>query len=854
MQGLMMSFAPISQTPPPQWSADAAPPPRGVNYVYDELGRLVTAVDPAGEIARYNYDAVGNMTSIVRETPPAAGIVDFNPRGGIVGTQVTILGGGFSTNPGQDSVTFNGIAAQIVSTQQTQLVARVPPGALTGPIVVTTPTGSHTSDVPFRLPPPPPNISGFTPKVAAGGATLQVSGSGFRPTVFENSASFGGALADVATASTTSLTLTLPTTATTSGKISVTTPYGTATSADDLYVPPAPLGPVDVDFTGRVAPNSTTRVTVGVPEKVGMILFDGVQGQRVTLNVTEVTIRTADVRILKPDGTTLTSRAVGTDGHFFDTMTLPATGTYTILVDPRDQDTGSLTLTLAAIPADTTGTIIAGGPPATLTITTPGQNGQRTFDGAVGQRVTLNVTEVTIRTADVRILKPDGTTLTSRAVGTDGHFFDTMTLPATGTYTILVDPRDQHTGSLTLTLATIPADTTGTALIEQSGERRDHEPRPPDRQEQVALSVDSPGSADRAATALTGMVLRLDGTPLRNVTLRVEDRFDSTDSAGNFRLTELPSGHQELIIDGSTANESGHHYGRFEAGVDITAGHTTVLPFTIWMPELDTAHEVTIPSPTTEEVVITTPEIPGLEVHLPAGTVIRDENGHVVTRLGITAIPVDRPPFPLPMLGVEVPIYFTVQPGGAYVYPRARIVYPNYTQLPGGQRVEFLNYDPKQRGWYVYGPGRVTGDGRQVVPDAGVAVYRFTGAMFNGGNLPPSEGPPAGGCALSGDPVDCASGLFLRNDTDLYLPDVIPISLTRTYRPNDDRSRAFGIGQPCPTTCSCGRSSSTRRSISSCPTAAGSITCAPQRGPAIPTPSSSTPPLPPSFTSPASTG
>jgi RHS repeat-associated protein len=45
-----------------------------------------------------------------------------------------------------------------------------------------------------------------------------------------------------------------------------------------------------------------------------------------------------------------------------------------------------------------------------------------------------------------------------------------------------------------------------------------------------------------------------------------------------------------------------------------------------------------------------------------------------------------------------------------------------------------------------------------------------------------------------GDPVDLATGLFVYEKTDVVLPDVIPIALTRTYRPNDDTSRAFRIG------------------------------------------------------------
>jgi len=32
-----------------------------VQYVYDALGRLTQVIDPSGNVATYNYDAVGNL-------------------------------------------------------------------------------------------------------------------------------------------------------------------------------------------------------------------------------------------------------------------------------------------------------------------------------------------------------------------------------------------------------------------------------------------------------------------------------------------------------------------------------------------------------------------------------------------------------------------------------------------------------------------------------------------------------------------------------------------------------------------------------------------------------------------------
>jgi RHS repeat-associated protein len=302
-------------------------------------------------------------------------------------------------------------------------------------------------------------------------------------------------------------------------------------------------------------------------------------------------------------------------------------------------------------------------------------------------------------------------------------------------------------------------------------------------------------------TALAGQALRLNGSPLKGVTLEIGGQKATTDGTGRFLLQNLTAGHQALLIDGRTANTSQQTYGIYEVGVDLVAGQTTALNYTIWMTRLDTAHAVTIPSPTTAEMVVTTPLLPGLALHLPANTVIRDHNGSVVTKISITPIPIDQPPFPLPP-GLNVPIYFTIQPGDAYIdvssaswTKGARLFYPNSHNAKPGTLFNFWNYDAEQKGWYVYGQGQVSSDGSQIVPDPGVEIYEFTGAMVGQPSAAPAQGPT---CVIppckTADPVDLSTGLFVYNKTDLTLTDVIPLTLQRTYRTNDSQSRPFGIG------------------------------------------------------------
>jgi RHS repeat-associated protein len=308
-----------------------------------------------------------------------------------------------------------------------------------------------------------------------------------------------------------------------------------------------------------------------------------------------------------------------------------------------------------------------------------------------------------------------------------------------------------------------------------------------------------PLEAEPGVTALAGQALKLNGDPLPRVTLQIAGVSARTDDTGRFLLEEVSSGHQVMLLDGRTANTPPKTYGIFEIGVDLIEGQTNVLPFTIWMPQLDMANAASIPSPTYSEVVVTTPTIPGLEVHIPPATIIRDIDGNVVTTLSITPIPLDRGPMPGPS-GTELPLLFTLQPGGSIVEtsdgtlsPGISLIFPNAFGASPGTRIDFWRPDPTV-GWLVYGQGTVTENGQQIMPDPGVAIHVLTCASIGNPTTAPSTGKEEGDADDDGEPVDLSTGLFVMQKTDLFLPDILPITLTRTYRQNDTRSRPFGIG------------------------------------------------------------
>ncbi|MGH7313496.1 MAG: IPT/TIG domain-containing protein [Candidatus Rokuibacteriota bacterium] len=126
-----------------------------IQYVYDDLNRLIAVVDQQGNVGFYTYDPVGNILKIERfdaaAIPGAVGITLVSPNSGKPGTVVQIFGKGFSATPAQNSVTFNGTPAAVTASAPNRIVTAVPNGATTGPIVLTTPLGSATSPTPFTV-------------------------------------------------------------------------------------------------------------------------------------------------------------------------------------------------------------------------------------------------------------------------------------------------------------------------------------------------------------------------------------------------------------------------------------------------------------------------------------------------------------------------------------------------------------------------------------------------------------------------------------------------------------------------------------------------------------------------------
>jgi RHS repeat-associated protein len=137
--------------------------------------------------------AAFDSVSISPTSSPAPSITSISPTSGVVGAQVTITGTGFGSSQNGSLATFNSTPATINSWSNTSIVAIVPAGATSGPLLVSLAPSMNDSNVTnftVTLPPPP------SPWVDQDIGTVGVAGGdGYSNGTFTAKGAGGGTLA-----------------------------------------------------------------------------------------------------------------------------------------------------------------------------------------------------------------------------------------------------------------------------------------------------------------------------------------------------------------------------------------------------------------------------------------------------------------------------------------------------------------------------------------------------------------------------------------------------------------------------------------------------------------------------------
>jgi hypothetical protein len=208
------------------------------------------------------------------------------------------------------------------------------------------------------------------------------------------------------------------------------------------------------DKTAAIQPGGgAVTATIDKPGVVANLTFSARAGQRVFVNIPSTTLpgQCGGLDLVDPDGNVINTGCAIDGQGYIDTTVLPKTGAYTIVINPVDRSTGRVRAQLF-LPTEHGVTLSVNGPSAKVKLSKPGDTAVVTFSADAGQKVHADISGSTLnQCGGIGLQAPDGSEIGSGCIiggsGTVGH--DSV-LPASGTYTLTIDPASGTTAEFTV--------------------------------------------------------------------------------------------------------------------------------------------------------------------------------------------------------------------------------------------------------------------------------------------------------------------------------------------------------------------------------------------------------------------
>jgi hypothetical protein len=228
------------------------PTPADFNVISDSQLQIVVPIGATTGPLEVFIGSAGVASAENFQVAPL--VTNFSPQSGASPTLVAVFGANFSA--AGTTIVFSGTNASVKATYiaSTEVDAKVPAGAATGPITVITSAGTNVSTNIFTAS-ALPTISGFSPAAATNGASVVITGGNF---LSPATVKFNGVTANATITASTEITATVPSGATT-GPITVTTTDGSDTTASNFITS---AGPIITNFSPTLG-DVTTAVTIG---------------------------------------------------------------------------------------------------------------------------------------------------------------------------------------------------------------------------------------------------------------------------------------------------------------------------------------------------------------------------------------------------------------------------------------------------------------------------------------------------------------------------------------------------------------------------------------------------------------
>jgi hypothetical protein len=343
-----------------------------------------------------------------------------------------------------------------------------------------------------------------------------------------------------------------------------------------LVLIPAAGKQLDLTVTMKQVPNLERRADlIGTPVTVkptvvdqnALVDFDAESGDRIYVDCraeSGYTIELLDPSgvELKPAGSLRQCAFSTTYRSAFDAVTLPRTGTYTLVLNYsyNHRVNTESSVRVFRLPADSTAPVTVDGTPATPAITVPGQNARLTFTLEQGQSAYIACWRTGKPTVVTSVLDPAGARVddfrTCRADAAAGSTPDpslgtVVEAKTPGTYTLLLNPADDLIGSPAV-VRVYAFDTDVSATVGVDGEPVSAQTATPGQAARIAFTLTEPTAVIvecRFSGVPNGATAGIDERPAFNDMRRFLGQCGTSDFAPVLQTYKLAPGTYHVTVD-----------------------------------------------------------------------------------------------------------------------------------------------------------------------------------------------------------------------------------------------------------------------------------------------------------------